>query len=181
VVVVERRAEDEVPRARRVVLRRPVREPPAAVPGRGSGGPAACARRGGGSASPGLEEPRVRDHVGQTELVPPHRKRRQRRRYRSKEMDCLCSRGLLCTRSRAEQTEAEGKQSRAEKGARNRVGGEPGGREAPFVLALVRAVGAPPVTRRKGLFRLGSGGPGQRKLEMLLPGQATTVTDDNFI
>jgi hypothetical protein len=29
-------------------------------------------------------------------------------------MDCLCSRGLLCTRSRAEQTEAEGKQSRAE-------------------------------------------------------------------
>ncbi|TVU36652.1 hypothetical protein EJB05_18594, partial [Eragrostis curvula] len=86
VALVERRAQDEVPRPRRVVVRRPVREA-RAVPRR-AGRPAA-ARRGlrgggghagagcGGAAAPGahvaeLEEPRVRDHVGQPELVPAH-------------------------------------------------------------------------------------------------------------
>lgn len=98
-VVVERRrraGEDElVPRARRVVVRRSVRQPRAAVLPRsaaaaGRSFASGAARRGwrrrrrdaragrraaaaaGAAHVAELEEPRVRDHVGQPELVPPH-------------------------------------------------------------------------------------------------------------
>jgi hypothetical protein len=76
VVVAERGAGDGgVPRPRRVVVGRSVREPRRAGDGGHAGARGGCAAASAGAHAAELEEPRVRDHVGQPELVPPHKVR----------------------------------------------------------------------------------------------------------
>uniref|UniRef100_K3XII3 Uncharacterized protein n=1 Tax=Setaria italica TaxID=4555 RepID=K3XII3_SETIT len=157
-------AEDEVPRPRRVVVGRPVREPRAAVAvprrarERPRRGPARAGRRGSGAAPrahvPELEEPRVRDHVGQPELVPPHgwlagccnlteECRMTARETASAFTVLLLFAGLLfllaCSVRGAE---AQGRRwrGRGEQkwGGAREESEERRGREAPFVLALAR-------------------------------------------